>query len=199
MKILAGGRHRRQRRLLRRADAAPGGGPGIPAHVRGDLRPGADRPRLSRRPLDRDARAGRRRQPVRAHRRRVLAGPRGGEPRRAGRCGRRPATSTSTTSPPGPWWASSRSAVRGPAAPTTRRARCSICCAGSLRGASRRRSPRPRTIATRSCSRRSPSHQSLLRIEEQRGQREGDHGGPDQHQRRPGRPRTRPVGPARAA
>ena len=40
------------------------------------------------------------------------------------RCGTRPATSTSTTSRPARWSASSRSAAPGPPAPTTRPARC---------------------------------------------------------------------------
>jgi len=40
------------------------------------------------------------------------------------RCVTRPATSTSTTSPPAPWSASSRSAGAVPRAPTTRPARC---------------------------------------------------------------------------
>ena len=51
-------------------------------------------------------------------------------------CASRPATSTSTTSPPARSSASSPSAVAGPAAPTTRPAPRSTCCAG----------PRPRSI-----------------------------------------------------
>ncbi len=59
------------------------------------------------------------------------------------------ATSTSTTSRPGPWSGSSRSVARGPRAPTTRRARRRTCCGGPRRARSRRRSTRRRTTATR--------------------------------------------------
>ena len=45
-------------------------------------------------------------------------------------CATPPATSTSTTSRPGPWSASSPSAGRGPRVPTTRPARSSTSCAG---------------------------------------------------------------------
>ena len=71
-----GRRDRRQRRLLRAADAAAGGRPRLPHDVRGDLRAGAHGARLSRRQMERDARAGGPDQPLRAHRRRVRARPR---------------------------------------------------------------------------------------------------------------------------
>ena len=92
---------------------------------------------------------GRRRIAVRADRRGDRPRPGRGGPGDARRCASRPATSTSTTSRPARWSASSRSAAGGPAAPTTRRARCSTCCAGSARARSRRRSYRRPVPATR--------------------------------------------------
>jgi 1-pyrroline-5-carboxylate dehydrogenase len=64
--------------------------PGLPADVRGDLRPRHDGPRLRRRALGGDARRDRPHVAVRAHRRRVLARPRRGEAgeRRAAQRGR---------------------------------------------------------------------------------------------------------------
>ncbi len=61
---------------------------------------------------------------VRADRRGLLGGSRGGRPTRRRSCATRPATSTSTTSRPAPSSASSRSAARAPRARTTRPARC---------------------------------------------------------------------------
>ena len=55
----------------------------------------------------------------------VFAQDRAPWPRPPGRCAMRPAISISTTSPPAPWSASSRSGAPGPAAPTTRPARFS--------------------------------------------------------------------------
>ncbi len=75
------------------------------------------------RQVARDLGAGQSDQPLRAHRGRVRPGSTGagrGRPRAAPR---RRQLSTSTTSRPAPWWASSRSAAPGPAAPTTRRDR----------------------------------------------------------------------------
>ena len=57
---------------------------------------------------------------VRPDRRGVRPGPRGGRVGDASGCASRPATSTSTTSPPARSWGSSRSAARAPRAPTTR-------------------------------------------------------------------------------
>ena len=73
---------------------------------------------------------------VRPDRRDHRPGPRGHRVGAQDGCASRPATSTSTTSPPAPSWASSRSAAAGPRAPTTRPAPRSTCCAG----------PRPRSI-----------------------------------------------------
>ena len=69
------------------------------------------------------------------------------------RCATPPATSTSTTSRPARWSASSRSAARARRARTTRRGRSSTWCAGSARGRSRRTSSRRTTTSIRSWAR----------------------------------------------
>ena len=61
---------------------------------------------------------------VRPDRRGDRRGPQRAGPGRSSGSGSRPETSTSTTSRPAPWWASSRSAAPAPPAPTTRPARC---------------------------------------------------------------------------
>ena len=81
------------------------------------------------------------------------AGPQGRRRTCRGASATRPATSTSTTSRPAPWWASSPSAAPAPRAPTTRRARWPTCCAGPRSGRSRRPSCRRGTSATRSWAR----------------------------------------------
>ena len=148
-------RHRRQRGLLHPADAAAGGGSRLPAHVRGDLRAGADGARLSR------GAGGRRRS-------RWWTGP--ARTRSPARCS--PATARrwsqadrALRNAAGNYYVNDKptGAVVGPAAVRRRarerhqrqgRARCSTCCAGSRRGASRKRSCRPRTTAIRSWRRR---------------------------------------------
>ena len=98
----------------------------------------------------RDARAGGRDQPLRAHRRGLRPRPRGAGRGRPGAAERRGQLLHQRQADRRGGRASSRSAVPAPAAPTTRRARSSTCCAGSRLGASRRRSCRRRTTATRS-------------------------------------------------
>ena len=113
------------------------------------LRPDPRRARLRRQPLREGRRPDGERRAVRAHRRDHRPGPAARSPGRPSGCGSRPATSTSTTSPPVRSSASSRSAAAGPPAPTTRPAPRSTCCAGPRRARSRRPSCRPRTTATR--------------------------------------------------
>ena len=84
----------------------------LPAAVRGDLRAGADRLRLSRREVGGDARHRRPDVALRADRRGVRARPRRDPPGGVARCATRPATSTSTTSRPARSSGSSRSAAR---------------------------------------------------------------------------------------
>src|SRR3990170_242964 len=79
-------------------------------------------------------------------------------------CGSRQAITTSMTSPPVPWWASSRSAAPGPAGRMTRPAPCSTCCAGCRPGPSRRPSCRPRSIGIRSWRRTSPAPMAVLAL-----------------------------------
>ena len=71
-------RLRRFRRLLHRADRGRDHGPALQADGGGDLRPGADALRLRRRRPRRRPRAVRHHEPLRADRRHLRAGPRGG-------------------------------------------------------------------------------------------------------------------------
>ena len=117
-------RRRRPQRLVRRADRDRHRRPALRHDGAGALRPGADgATSTTTRDWDEHAGAGRHDLAVRAHRRDLRRRPRGRRSRRWTPCATPPATSTSTTSPPVPWSASSPSAARAPRAPTTRPAR----------------------------------------------------------------------------
>ena len=111
---------RRLGRLLRAADGRAVHGPDRPDVQHRVLRPDAGGARLRGRQLREGRRADGVVRAVRAHRRDHRPGPRGRSPGRARRCATPRATSTSTTSRPAPSSGSSRSAVRGRRAPTTR-------------------------------------------------------------------------------
>ena len=117
---------RRHRGILRAAHGARGLRPGRRDLHHRVLRPHPGRARLPGRDgLRGDARPGRGRHALRADRRDPGHGPRRDQPRPRRRSGTRRATSTSTTSRPARWSASSRSAAPAPAARTTRPARSS--------------------------------------------------------------------------
>jgi hypothetical protein len=120
--IVFGGEGDNDSGLLRPADGRARQRPEAEADVRRDLRPRADDPRLRRqRSSTKRSSSATRPRPTRSPAR---SSPRTA-PRSAmtKRCATPPATSTSTTSRPVRWSASSRSAAAAPRAPTTRPAR----------------------------------------------------------------------------
>ena len=120
--ILAGGKGDKSTGYFIQPTIIRDPGPALRHDGGGDLRAGPDGLRLRGRELRGDAAALRPDVALRADRRRLRARPLRLRRRPARRCATPPATSTSTTSRPAPWWACSRSAARAARAPTTRRA-----------------------------------------------------------------------------
>jgi 1-pyrroline-5-carboxylate dehydrogenase len=90
----------------------------------------------------------------------IIAQDRHATPRRPTPCASPPATSTSTTSPPAPWSASSRSAELARREPTTRPVRHRTCCDGPPLARSRKPSCR-RPITSTPTSAETTTHQRI--------------------------------------
>ena len=106
--------------LLHRAHAGAHHRSALQTDGRRDLRARAHRVRVQGRGLRARPQGVRRNVTLRTDRRHLRPGPRLPSLRPSARCALLPGTSTSTTSPPAPWWASSPSAAPVRPAPTTR-------------------------------------------------------------------------------